>query len=301
MEFVSFTSVITNAAIIAFSSLWVKQNIFIKVLHATADGELLAARLGFILVFEHVVYLFKIILRAAIPNVPLTIKLAVQRSKYMTRVANEGLDSEIDEDLDLDYDSGSQTDDGDYNDDVGSNDSDSGPLSGSGSQRRRSQQAGPQDGSMPANNGFKKRRPLFGLGRLWNRAVTRKKSNGGEVSEREPRSISQGNEDPASVIPTIQESAPSVRSNSAFDPQRDEILGPRLKVPSSVDDLGVRQQQQQQQQQEGHQQRILSPRPPPLNTDQLNTGGSSSQRRPVPQRANTDMDGEWVVLEEARM
>ncbi|KAF9276606.1 hypothetical protein BGZ68_009903, partial [Mortierella alpina] len=299
MEFVSFTSVITNAAIIAFSSLWVKQNIFIKVLHATADGELLAARLGFILVFEHVVYLFKIILRAAIPNVPLTIKLAVQRSKYMTRVANEGLDSEIDEDLDLDYDSGSQTDDGDYNDDVGSNDSDSGPLSGSGSQRRGGQQAVPQDGSMPANNRFKKRRPLFGLGRLWNRAVTRKKSHGGEVSEREPRSISQGNEDPASDIPTIQESAPSVRSNSVIDPQRDEILGPRLKVPSSVDDLGVRQQQQQQQQQQGHQQRILSPRPPPLNTDRLITGGSSSQRRPVPQRANTDMDGEWVVLEEA--
>ncbi|KAF9950817.1 hypothetical protein BGZ70_001219, partial [Mortierella alpina] len=127
MEFVSFTSVITNAAIIAFSSLWVKQNIFIKVLHATADGELLAARLGFILVFEHVVYLFKIILRAAIPNVPLTIKLAVQRSKYMTRVANEGLDSEIDEDLDLDDDSGSQTDNEgeENNDDEGSHDSDS--------------------------------------------------------------------------------------------------------------------------------------------------------------------------------
>ncbi|KAG0221529.1 hypothetical protein BGW41_006726 [Actinomortierella wolfii] len=100
MEFISFTSVITNAAIIAFSSLWVKQNIFVDYLHATTEGELLAARLGFILVFEHVVFLFKVILRSAIPTVPLPIKLAVQRSKYMNRVAQEGLDSEQDEDLD---------------------------------------------------------------------------------------------------------------------------------------------------------------------------------------------------------
>ncbi|KAF9345076.1 Anoctamin-7, partial [Mortierella sp. AD094] len=109
MEFVSFISVITNAAIIAFSSLWVKQHLFVKWLKVPSDGELLAARLGFILVFEHVVYLFKFILRAAIPTVPLTIKLAVQRSKYMTRVASEGLDSELDETLDLDIGSDSQS------------------------------------------------------------------------------------------------------------------------------------------------------------------------------------------------
>ncbi|KAF9948820.1 Anoctamin-5 [Mortierella alpina] len=306
MEFVSFTSVITNAAIIAFSSLWVKQNIFIKVLHATADGELLAARLGFILVFEHVVYLFKIILRAAIPNVPLTIKLAVQRSKYMTRVANEGLDSEVDEDLDLDYDSGSQTDDeGNENEgDAGSNDSDPGPQSGIGLQERRSRQTGSQDRSTPTNSGLKKRRPLFGLQRLWNRAATRKQSSGGNVSDRESTSLPQGNEGPASVLPTIQESAPSVRSNSVFDPQRDEMLVPRLQAPRSVDASGEKQQQQQGQHlqtQHGLQSRIHPQRPPLLNTDQLNTGASSSQRRPVPQRANTDMDGEWVVLEEARM
>ncbi|KAG0027015.1 Anoctamin-7, partial [Podila clonocystis] len=101
MEFVSFTSVITNAAIIAFSSLWIKQNLFTTYLHANSDGELLAARLGFILVFEHVVFLFKIILRASIPSVPLTIKLAVQRSKHLNRMANESQDSELDEDLDM--------------------------------------------------------------------------------------------------------------------------------------------------------------------------------------------------------
>ncbi|KAF9557825.1 Anoctamin-5 [Mortierella alpina] len=307
MEFVSFTSVITNAAIIAFSSLWVKQNLFIKVLHATADGELLAARLGFILVFEHVVYLFKIILRAAIPNVPLTIKLAVQRSKYMTRVANEGLDSEIDEDLDLDYDSGSQTDDegNENDDDVASNDSDPDPLSisGAGSQRRRSQRDELHDGSRPTmtDSGLKKRPPLFGLQRLWKGAATRKKSSGGEVSEGEPRSILQTNENPGGILPTIQESAPSVRSNSVFRPQQDETLGPRLNVPSSVGALGVRQQQEQEQHKQGLQSRIHPPRPPLLNTDQLNASISPSQRRPVPQRANTDMDGEWVVLEEARM
>ncbi|KAK3814478.1 MAG: hypothetical protein J3Q66DRAFT_403022 [Benniella sp.] len=54
------------------------------------------------------------ILRVAIPNVPLTIELAVQRSKYMTRVANEGMDSEIDEDIDFDADT---SDGGDYSND----------------------------------------------------------------------------------------------------------------------------------------------------------------------------------------
>ncbi|KAF9978629.1 Anoctamin-7 [Actinomortierella ambigua] len=100
MEFVSFTSVITNAAIIAFSSLWVKQNLFVNYLHATTEGELLAARLGFILVFEHVVFLFKVVFRAAISDVPLPIKLALERSKYKDRVAHEGIGSEQDEDVD---------------------------------------------------------------------------------------------------------------------------------------------------------------------------------------------------------
>ncbi|KAG0351794.1 hypothetical protein BGZ54_003099, partial [Gamsiella multidivaricata] len=108
VEFVSFVSVITNAAIISFSSLWIKQNVFLKVLHAYGDGELLAAQLGFILVFEHVVFLVKFILRVAIPVVPLTVKLAVQRSKYMTRIANDGMESEIDEEI-LDLDTGSDS------------------------------------------------------------------------------------------------------------------------------------------------------------------------------------------------
>ncbi|KAF9439195.1 Anoctamin-5 [Entomortierella beljakovae] len=111
IEFISFVSVITNASIIAFSSFWIKQNLFVKWLKVSSDGEMLAARLGFILVFEHVVYLFKFILRAAIPTVPLTIKLAVQRSKYMARVASEGLDSELDGTLDLDNASDSQSGD----------------------------------------------------------------------------------------------------------------------------------------------------------------------------------------------
>ncbi|KAF9382266.1 Anoctamin-5, partial [Podila verticillata] len=115
MEFVSFTSVITNACIIAFSSLWIKQNLFIKYLHANTEGELLAARLGFILVFENVVFLFKIILRASIPSVPLTIKLAVQRSKHLNRMANESQDDDegLDEDLDM-YSTSEEDEDEEY-------------------------------------------------------------------------------------------------------------------------------------------------------------------------------------------
>ncbi|KAF9091658.1 Anoctamin-7 [Mortierella sp. GBA35] len=158
IEFVSFTS-----------------NLFIKYLHATKDEELLAAQLEFILVFEHVVFLFKIILRAAIPNVPLTIKLAVQRSKYMSRVANEDLDSEMDSEYYgyEDTDSLSQSDDTSE-----SEGEDDGSVSRAGSTTRHpSEQTNLGTGTTTAavgedggdgDQGFKKTdRPGFGLPRLW--------------------------------------------------------------------------------------------------------------------------------------
>ncbi|OAQ33500.1 DUF590-domain-containing protein [Linnemannia elongata AG-77] len=337
MEFVSFTSVITNAAIIAFSSLWIKQNLFIKYLHATKDEELLAAQLGFILVFEHVVFLFKIILRAAIPNVPLTIKLAVQRSKYMSRVANEGLDSEMDEDYDDDdMDSLSQSDETDTqsSDDNDDDDDDDETVSRRGSSLWRAQThlgigsnpsgAGDEvDSGQADSEGAKKNsHPGLGMVRSWSSRVLQF----GESSskrKKNKRKHQRGINDAglrgkngaatlsaamAGALPKIQETPPSIRSESVAG-TNGAGTGPgaeRRRRPEDFNELhdGYGDSIMTQQQQE----KILHPSPlaqspivgvgRPLHPSQ----SLSSQRRPpMPQRANTEMDGEWIVLEEKGM
>ncbi|KAG0298067.1 Anoctamin-5, partial [Linnemannia gamsii] len=235
MEFVSFTSVITNAAIIAFSSLWIKQNLFIKYLHATKDEELLAAQLGFILVFEHVVFLFKIILRAAIPNVPLTIKLAVQRSKYMSRVANEGLDTEMDDEYE-DDDSLSQSDETDSQSEDDDDDGDE-MVSRTGSSLWRAQArvgigattaetCGEVDGQAASAGAKTSSRPGLGMARSWSSRVLRfgGSSTKRKKSKRDHKGTNgtglRGKDSEATVsamagaLPKIQEIPPSIRSGS---------------------------------------------------------------------------------------
>ncbi|KAF8931306.1 Anoctamin-5 [Haplosporangium gracile] len=133
-------------------------------------------------VFEHVVFLFKIILRAAIPNVPLTIKLAVQRSKYMSRVANEGLDSEMDEDYeDDDMDSLSQSDETDSQSEE-DDDDDDGMVSRTGSRLWRAQThlgigsttgiGGEMEGGQAiSTTGAKNSRLRLGTARSWSSRV----------------------------------------------------------------------------------------------------------------------------------
>ncbi|KAG0203170.1 Anoctamin-5 [Mortierella sp. GBA30] len=303
MEFVSFTSVITNAAIIAFSSLWVKQNIFVKILHANEEGELLAARLGFILVFEHVVFLFKIILRASIPNVPLTIKLAVQRSKYMTRVANEGVDSEIDEDLDLDTDTDDEGDDQCEGDGGASHDSDSrvgSPSIATGLERHTSKQ-GDESAIGDDSQVLKKWRWELGLQRLWNGAAAPKEQSEKAFSTERPSNTSYTDEDGIKILPITQENSVDMRPGGLpadkHHPRQDEISDTRITASGSLDASGSSSKTQQN----GRSRVQPFPQLPPLNTNQQHLNASPSQRRPTPQRASTDMDGEWVVLKEARM
>ncbi|KAF9909946.1 hypothetical protein EC991_007750 [Linnemannia zychae] len=327
MEFISFTSVITNAAIIAFSSLWIKQNLFIKYLNAHKDEELLAAQLGFILVFEHVVFLFKIILRAAIPNVPLTIKLAVQRSKYMSRVANEGLDSEMDDDY-YDDDSLSQSDDMDseeYDDDDA--------LSRVGSSVRQSSVMSDPGVNGQGSAGDKiTSRPGLGMARSWSSRVLNLAGSSskrrGSKNKKEQSSTNDGGlrgKDSAATLsaamagtlPKIQEIPPSIRSSGVTGTATGSGSGWRAnedyedKVPAA-DGFGVgfalqqQVQQQQQWQQQPQQQEMVQHRSPlaqspivgidrPLHPSQ----SLGSQRRPpIPQRVNTEMDGDWVLLEE---
>ncbi|KAG0282987.1 Anoctamin-7, partial [Linnemannia gamsii] len=341
MEFVSFTSVITNAAIIAFSSLWIKQNLFIKYLHATKDEELLAAQLGFILVFEHVVFLFKIILRAAIPNVPLTIKLAVQRSKYMSRVANEGLNSEMNYDYE-DDDSLSQTDESDSQSE-GDNDEgdDMVPRTGSNFWRAHThlgigvaaaETCGEGDGQAASTGAKTSSRPGLGLVHSWSSRVLRfggsssKRSKGKRKDQKRASDAGLRSKDSeatvsaamAGALPKIQEIPPSVRSGSAagnngvgigpsterwrlsedFNPKAPERYGVGSMPQQQHLQQGQRCQQipQQQQQQETMHHRSPLAQSPVVGIDRpLHPSQSlGSQRRPpVPQRANTEMDGDW--------
>ncbi|KAG0042130.1 Anoctamin-5 [Gryganskiella cystojenkinii] len=336
MEFVSFCSVITNAAIIAFSSLWIKQNLFVKYLHANDEGELLAARLGFILVFEHVVFLFKIILRASIPSVPLTIKLAVARSKHMSRVANEGLDSELgDEDLDVD----SLSEYGDYDDEDDeeedgyvTDDEDDGNGGAyddaTGVYRRGSQESRKMvnrdellqfqgimnNTSASATTDNKKpSRPGLGLQRIWSETLMRNKNSKPKrnsspslkrtLSPLPPPIQTRGL---GGNLPTIQESmhGPS-RTNGVYkDKQPEQLLQPSFEPQEGLgvyyaSDPGYSTVTEGPQ--HPYPFRHYSTMDPSLARPQQQLSPSQSQRRPTPQRMNTDMDGEWVVLEGSRL
>lgn len=329
MEFISFTSVITNAAIIAFSSLWIKQNLFIKYLHANSDEELLAAQLGFILVFEHVVFLFKIILRAAIPNVPLTIKLAVQRSKYMSRVANEGLNSEMNYDYE-DY-SLSQTDESDSQSEGDDDDGDEMvPRTGSSLWRAhthlgigvtRAKTCGEVDDQAASTGAKLNSRPGLVMVHSWSSRVLQfggsssmrnksKKKGQKRVNDaglRGKDSEATMSAAMAGALPKIQEIPPSVRSGSVAG-NNGAGIGPgtegwrlseefNLRVPERYE---VGSMPQQHRQEMMHHRSPLAQSPVvgidrPLYPSQ----SLGNQRRPpVPQRANTEMDGDWVVLEE---
>ncbi|KAF9081432.1 hypothetical protein BGX23_000879 [Mortierella sp. AD031] len=291
-------------------------NLFIKYLHATKDEELLAAQLEFILVFEHVVFLFKIILRAAIPNVPLTIKLAVQRSKYMSRVANEDLDSEMDSEYYgyEDTDSLSQSDDTSE-----SEGEDDGSVSRAGSTTRHpSEQTNLGTGTTTAavgedggdgDQGFKKTdRPGFGLPRLWS---NRGFHFGGSTKRKKKSRIPRGCRDTtktlsaamAGALPKILEIPPSIRSASVAGTNEKVFSGAATANGYGVGYLPQQQQQEEREQEEMMQHRSPLSQSPIVGIDRLLHPRQSlgSQRRPIPQRANTDMDGDWVVLEEKGM
>jgi len=276
MEFVSFTSVITNACIIAFSSLWIKQNLFTKYLHANSEGELLAARLGFILVFEHVVFLFKIILRASIPSVPLTIKLAVQRSKHLNRIANESQDDDegLDEDLDM-YSTSEEDDDEEYEEYEGATDEGERGDGFLGPELGHEQSDIPHRGVSLQDEGMV---PYSGR-------PTQKRSNswapfgifrrGSREQEKKPSQKDPGKQQamPQQVghLPTIKENPLSSSSSR----------------PDAVYSAGG----------------YPSLTPTALNTGQQDKAFNHQPRlaRHIPYRANTEMDGDWVVLEEPRI
>ncbi|KAG0304311.1 Anoctamin-7 [Dissophora globulifera] len=105
-------SVITNACLIAFQSIWMRDNVFKAApwvsnehLNGTFDFGLLSVRLLFIFIFEHVVFFAKVAIANLVRDVPRTVKLAIERENYFTRLALDDEEPAMDEVLeDLDDD-----------------------------------------------------------------------------------------------------------------------------------------------------------------------------------------------------
>ncbi|CAB5386984.1 unnamed protein product [Rhizophagus irregularis] len=95
MNIVSFIAVLTNAVIIAFHSRWM-ENQFKKY---TGDDEnrLLVARLVFVLAFEHLVFIIKLMFAYMIPDVPNKVRIAIERERYLSRLVLEGESPVLDE------------------------------------------------------------------------------------------------------------------------------------------------------------------------------------------------------------
>ncbi|KAF9418764.1 Anoctamin-5 [Podila epigama] len=292
MEFVSFTSVITNASIIAFSSLWIKQNLFVKYLHANQEGELLAARLGFILVFEHVVFLFKIILRSSIPSVPLTIKLAVERSKHLNRVANSGQQdlSELDEDLDMYSTSESEGEDGDGDDDEDEEDEGERDSGSFGAGRNGDSFLGPELGrvhsDIPAHgislHDDSGSRPVAQRSKTWVPTFSMLRKN--SVKETLQGRQAQPPQNPRELQEEVE-----IRRRESGKQRSSEALRPDASYLPTVAEYPSYKTSPQSN---GH------------NSNSSSQGSEKvlhhrqSLTRPTPQRVNTEMDGEWVVLDE---
>ncbi|KAF8983281.1 Anoctamin-3 [Haplosporangium bisporale] len=109
-------SVLTNATLIAFQSSWMETHFFGKLLWVkgypispdspdSINYALLAVRLLFIFFYEHVVFLLKIAIANLVTDMPQTVKLAIERENYYTRLALDDEEPAVDEVLeDLDDD-----------------------------------------------------------------------------------------------------------------------------------------------------------------------------------------------------
>ncbi|CAG8436167.1 9494_t:CDS:10 [Diversispora eburnea] len=95
MGIISQLAVLTNAIIIAFHSNWMKST-FQKF---TGDNEdlLLIARLTFILVFEHLVFIIKLIFAYLISDIPKSIRVATEREHYIVKLTLEDEAPALDE------------------------------------------------------------------------------------------------------------------------------------------------------------------------------------------------------------
>eukprot|EP00045_Choanoeca_perplexa_P014447 m.170068 g.170068 ORF g.170068 m.170068 type:complete len:962 (-) comp16678_c0_seq7:1832-4717(-) len=127
LSLISFFAVVINAMVIAFTSSFIQRQVFLYE-EGSLDGyiaritpespvkdvtddmfgchymglrdpdgskgvfffQVLAAQLAFVVVFEHFVFLIKVVVAHVIPDVPKTVQLAIKRENYLAQQALEG-------------------------------------------------------------------------------------------------------------------------------------------------------------------------------------------------------------------
>ncbi|CAJ0633398.1 3871_t:CDS:10, partial [Entrophospora sp. SA101] len=89
---VSLLAVPTNAVLIAFHSSWLENQF-----KSYYGDQILVARLVFILIFEHIVFIVKLVFTCLIPDIPKNVKIAIDRENYLARVALDHEPPAIDE------------------------------------------------------------------------------------------------------------------------------------------------------------------------------------------------------------
>ncbi|CAI2170722.1 1786_t:CDS:10 [Funneliformis geosporum] len=95
LSFVSLLSVLTNAIIMAFHSTWMR-NKFTR-LYGSNENQLLVARLVFILLFEHLVFVVKLAFSYVIADIPQEVQFAIEREKYLSKITLEDESPALDE------------------------------------------------------------------------------------------------------------------------------------------------------------------------------------------------------------
>ncbi|RUP47049.1 hypothetical protein BC936DRAFT_146189 [Jimgerdemannia flammicorona] len=98
LNILSIISVLTNGAIIAFQSAYMER----VLINRFGQENLLASRLGFLIVFEHAVLLLKFLLAYLIPDMPTFVKVAIERESYTARKKLSPADDPSDSDTDTD-------------------------------------------------------------------------------------------------------------------------------------------------------------------------------------------------------
>ncbi|KAF9409128.1 Anoctamin-7 [Podila epigama] len=127
LALITHISVLTNATLIAFQSNWMETNVFNRtpwVNHCLNNPQapncfgdsglnfpLLVVRLLFIFIYEHLVFFIKIVVANLVRDMPQTVKLAIERENYYTRLALDDEEPAMDETLEDVEDDSEDTDD----------------------------------------------------------------------------------------------------------------------------------------------------------------------------------------------
>ncbi|KAI3633899.1 hypothetical protein MIR68_008064 [Amoeboaphelidium protococcarum] len=96
LTFISYFAVLTNAALIAFSSQNFQET-YLAQLGPQDSYAQLVGKLAFVLIFEHLVFGLKGLFTVLIPDIPPAVKRAIEKEDYIARVTIDGEPAAVDD------------------------------------------------------------------------------------------------------------------------------------------------------------------------------------------------------------